>query len=55
MSVPTLDEVLELAKQLPLADQQRLVRLLNPSNAEQAEAERRELMHYTAIFIRIGR
>jgi hypothetical protein len=27
---PTLDEVLTLARQLPIIDQQRLVRLLNP-------------------------
>jgi len=37
---PTLDEVLELAQRLPIADQQRLVRLLNPPKTiEQIAAE----------------
>jgi hypothetical protein len=36
----TLDEVLELAQQLSIADQQRLVRLLNPPKTiEQIAAE----------------
>jgi hypothetical protein len=39
MSEPTLDEVLEAAKQLSIADQQRLVRLLNPPKTIEQLAE----------------
>ena len=36
---PTLDEVLELARRLPIADQQRLVRLLHPPKTIEQLAE----------------
>lgn len=39
MSTPTLDEVLEMAKRLPISDQQRLVRLLNPPKTIEQLAE----------------
>jgi len=39
MTTPTLDEVLELAKRLPIVDQQRLVRLLNPPKTIEQLAE----------------
>jgi hypothetical protein len=40
MKTATLDEVFEIAKQLSIADQQRLVRLLNPPKTiEQIAAE----------------
>jgi hypothetical protein len=39
MTTPTLDEVLELAKRLTIADQQRLVRLLNPPKTIEQLAE----------------
>jgi hypothetical protein len=39
-NTPTLDEILELAQRLPIDDQQRLVRLLNPPKTiEQIAAE----------------
>src|SRR5262247_1713533 len=39
MTTPTLDEVLELARKLPIIDQQRLVRLLNPPKTIEQLAE----------------
>jgi transposase-like protein len=39
MGTPTLDEVLELARRLPIADQQRLVRLLHPPKTIEQLAE----------------
>lgn len=39
MDTPTLDEVLELARRLPISDQQRLVRLLSPPKAIEQLAE----------------
>jgi hypothetical protein len=37
--IPTLDEVLEMARRLPIADQQRLVRLLHPPKTIEQLAE----------------
>ena len=39
MDTPTLDQVFEAAKQLSIADQQRLVRLLNPPKTIEQLAE----------------
>jgi hypothetical protein len=39
MTEPTLDEVLELARKLSIADQQRLVRLLKPPKTIEQLAE----------------
>lgn len=38
-NTPTLDEVLEMARRLPIADQQRLVRLLHPPKTIEQLAE----------------
>src|SRR6266542_600151 len=39
MITPTLDEVLKLARRLPITDQQRLVRLLHPPKTIEQLAE----------------
>jgi hypothetical protein len=39
MTTPTLEEVLELARKLSIADQQRLVRLLHPPKTLEQLAE----------------
>jgi hypothetical protein len=39
VNTPTLDEVLEMARRLSIADQQRLVRLLNPPKTIEQLAE----------------